>query len=317
MNTRIYLRVLALGLLWMTATVAYPVELIRDIRGDESGTRILLVGASYLASETPPNGAVKGAEIFHPNDGKPFTPLGAVLPQDRIFSILKPVIVKAYDTWAGSFVDPTTLGELLGFRDWDGAMDQWNDVVNQSRTYPPQPGALGNLLLKQGDILILGLFNDCVQTLGGTKPLCFNNGYPNSNLDNLFSKLDDIVNNAVNLGLTVYMPGYPNFNNLDLSLTQQVLLPPNTEVINSKDYLTLATEYEYHFSNRPNVVFIRADDIIASHIGDGMHLERRYYELVARRIMWDFATRRGYKVTEFAKAEVLAADCYYWNRSCR
>jgi hypothetical protein len=317
MNTRTYLSILTLGLLWMIATAAYPAGFIKDIRGAESGTRILLVGASYLAPESPPNGAVLGAEIYHPNNGKPFTPLGSVLPQDRIFAILKPAIVKAYDAWAGSFVDPTTLGKIAGFRDWDGVMDQWTDVVNQSRTYPPSPGVLGNILLKQGDVLILGLFNDCIQTLAGTKPLCFDNGQPNEHLNNLFSKLDEVVAKAVGIGLIVYMPGYPNFNNLDLNLTQKVLLPPNTEVINGTDYATLAAEYEAHFSNKPNVVFIRADDIIASHIGDGMHLERKYYEEVARRIMQDFGNRRGYNNAQYLTAELLAADCYYWGISCR
>lgn len=311
MNTRAYLSILTLGLLWMMAAAAYPAGLIRDIRGAESGTRILLVGASYLVPETPPNGAVNGADIYHLNNGKPFTPLGSVLPQDRIFAILKPALVKGNDTWAGSFVDPTT---LPGIRNWDGAMDQWNDVVKQSSAYP-QLG--GDVLLKQGDVLILGIFNDCVQTLAGTKPLCFDNGIPNEHLDNLFSKLDEVIAKAVNRGLTVYMPGQPNFNNLDVNLAKQVLLPPGTEVINGTDYITLATEYENHFSNRPNVVFIRTDDIIASHIGDGTHLERKYYEEVARRIMWHFATSRGYKLIEFTKAETLAASCYYQNIGCQ
>lgn len=288
-----------LGLLWTVATATYPAVHIvgAHIVGAESDTRILFVAASYSTAVTPPNGAIQGARIVH-SDGKPYVSLEAVLPQNPIFVILRPVTMSAYDTWAGAFVEPTFLGELANFRDWDGAMDQWIDLVNQNRF--PSPAGLppGPILLKSGDVLILGPFNDCIQTLAGTKPVCFNNHFPNQHLDNFFLNLDEVVAEAVDLGLTVYVPGYPDFNNLDLGLAQQVLLPPGTEVINGIDYALLASEYEAYFSNRQNIVFIRTDDITASHIGDGIHLERKYYEKVASRIMANFAKNRGYTVTK-------------------
>ncbi|WP_041350630.1 hypothetical protein [Nitrosococcus watsonii] len=294
---KICLQAILMGLPWTVATAAYPAI---NIIGAEADTRILFVAASYSTAVTPPNGAIQGARIVH-SDGKPYASLKSVLPQNPIFTILRPVAMTAHNTWAGAFVEPTFLGELANFRDWAGAMDQWTDLVNQNRF--PSPAGLppGPILLKSGDVLILGPFNDCIHTLAGTKPACFDNHFPNQHLDNLFLNLDEVVAEAVALGLTVYVPGYPNFSNLDLGLTQQVLLPPGTEVINSIDYALLASEYEAHFRNRQNVVFIRTDDIIISHIGDGMHLKRKYHEKVANRIMQHFARNRGYTTKNLLK----------------
>ena len=285
------------------------------VRNGEAARRIVLVGASYSTAETPPEGALKGVRLIH-MDGKPFSALQEALTADPIARVLGPTVMKARNTWAGSFVEGTFLGSLAGFKDWDSALNQWLDLVSQNRV-PSAPGPVqGAELFAPGDALVLGLFNDCAHDLAGTKPMCFDAGVPNANLANMLQKLSQIVTLAEQRGMIVYVPGYPAWANLNLEISKAVLLPPGTQTISAIDYPKLASAYRNHFLTRhPNVVFIDTSNIVATHIGDGMHLQRNYYDEVARRIMKSYAAKRGYS-TSAIMAEYLANGICYFGSNC-
>jgi hypothetical protein len=286
-----------------------------QINDAESRRRIVIVAASYSSAETPPGGAIQGARIVHV-DGTPFTSLLEALTADPIAKVLGPAIIKARNTWAGAFVDATVLGQIVGFQDWQGALDQWEDLLSQNRVPSPPGAPPGFELLSPGDVLVLGPFNDCIHTLSGTKPLCFTNHQPNNALAAFFNRMTEVVQRAQARGMVVYVPGFPNPASVDLSITLRVLLPPGTELIDPADYQAFSDAYARHFRGLPGMVYIPTDDIPAAHIGDGMHLKRPYYTEVARRIMTHFAQSRGYSLERIRQANHAQSLCYF-NGACK
>lgn len=211
-----------------------------------------VVGASFASCEAPTNSPLFGIGLA----GCSFEGLDVALTRNRSLEAHGYTVQNKAAGGSYSYDVPGT--------GWQGYSSQFNELI--TRTAWPFDGE--NRL----KVLVVSIMNDCLHSV-----LCTAQEME----DGLIANILTLVNQAEAAGVPVLVNGYPDWEDLDLTLAAQTYGLPAT--ISEGDYRYLQALHKYKLSGHPNVTYVEAWQGNFSTI-DGLHPDKRSVRAAAKKI---------------------------------
>lgn len=253
-------------------------------------TPLLIIGASYDNGATPIHDDLSGPLFgFAVNSGS-YLSIGAALQRSPL---LNGFVINEAQAGATTFSRVACAETAVcGTAGWQGFDVQLQKIL--MRVAAPDPQTPGNVLFN-ADYVLIGLPNDCLHSSAFGVPDDESSRCDATELNDVVDRIKNVALQVSFLGMTPVIETYPEYNRINLPLTQAVF--GFQWVIDEAGFTELR---ELHRSRLQAEVpgAIVVDDLWEGFmdVGDGLHPDKKTAEKAARKIA--LALNKHYQATQ-------------------
>ncbi len=246
------------------------------VGADNGGIPLLVIGSSFENGTTPIDN-----DLNAPLGGLAVGAGSYLALGDALVREMNGLVVNEAEVGAGTFDRVSCLATFCLFQQkWAGYQTQFEKLL--LRVALRDPLNPFHIVGYNAEYMVIGLPNDCIHSDAFGIPQ--NDTQPCSieDVNVTVDRIVQVAREALLLGITPVITIHPEFNNLELSITQQLL--GFTWIANESQYNILRSTYKRRLKNElPDAIVVNPWRHYV-HRGDGLHPNRKTIEKAAKKV---------------------------------